>query len=182
MSKFIESYKAAKSRINPEGLLVSSAITATSNMVMIPMEVGITYAIHETSIITDPNLLKLFAIGIIGIANAASVKIQAKALEAKQYSASPVASTLNIMTGKSLLSSAAEHGFTYGVLNTLNPISATAIATGDSELLIDSIAATTMTYPIWAILNNSLILSDRIDPVINKMRNVRKGFSRRLRG
>src|SRR3989339_836804 len=129
MSNVLEAFKSARQRINPEGLLVSGACSYVSPAVMIPLEAGLTYAVHELAKDTDPNLLKIGVIGALAVANAVSVITESKALQRREYSASPVASALNILTERPLISSITGHLVNYAGLSVVNPINLAAIAT-----------------------------------------------------
>lgn len=162
----IESFRSARQRINPEGLAFSGAAALASPAVMLPVQAGLTYAIHEISKETDPTLLKFIAIGILGIANAVSIAAETKALNVDNYSAGPISSTVNILTGKSYLSSLVGHVANYVQLSIVNPINAAALITGNNQLLMESEAATALTFTGWSISMNALILTGRTRPVI----------------
>lgn len=170
----VELYRNARQRVNPEGLAISTTISTASLGVIVPMEAGITYVLHEVGKEVDPNILKFATIALLGIANMASVAIEAKTLKKKQYSSSPIGSTLNVATGKPLLSTVGELAFNHAQLTVFNPINAVAIANSDSQLLAESVAATSFTLSAWSIPMNTLILQGRIDPVVNKMREARQ--------
>jgi hypothetical protein len=181
MSRAIEAFRSARHRINPEGLAASTTLSAVSPFTMIPMEAGVTYAIHEAANITDPNLLKLAVIGILGIANAVSVNTEVDTLRKKNYSASPVGSALNIATGKPLLSSIGEHAVNYAQLSMLNPINAVALINGDGRLLLESAGATSLALTIWLTSMNTLISQGRIDPVVNRIKKTRQTIWSKIR-
>lgn len=181
MSRFRESLRSARERINPEGAIVSTTISAASNAVMLPMEAGLTYLVHEATAITDPTLLKLAATAALGVANLASVRTQAKALKEKEYSASITGSTINILTGKPLLSSVGEHLLTYGILFFTNPINAVALISRNNELLMESAAASSFAYTFWATTWNRLIVNGRADPIVEKMRSARHSISQKFK-
>lgn len=75
-----ERYYAAKGRINPEGLAVTSAIFTASIPSILPIEVGLTTATHMLS---SGDLTKAALIGLSGVANAASVVLESRALRKK---------------------------------------------------------------------------------------------------
>lgn len=87
----------------------NTTLSLASHAVMIPLEAGITYVVHEAGNDVDQTLLKILAIGIIGIANMASVAVETKTLQKQGYSASPVGSMLNTLTGKPVIASVGEH-------------------------------------------------------------------------
>lgn len=170
----------AKGRINPEGIAVTSSITLASIPAILPIEIGLTAAIHELSS-GSPDVGRFSAVVFSGVANAASVSLERRALREKEYSASPVGTTLNIMTGRPVLSSVLEHLGNYAYLTTTNPINAVAIYNQDAQLLIDSLIATSLTLPLWYMPFNKLILAGKIDPFVNKMKSIRESISERIR-
>jgi hypothetical protein len=174
MPNLRESYRAARQRVSFEGLSVSTTIAFGSNAVMIPLETVITEGIHQVGTVTDPNLFTFGGLILLAAANAISIRAEAKALREKLFSASPVASTLNIMTGKSYVSALGEHAFSYTTLSVLNPINAVAIINNDHQLLAESVGATLLAYPLWLTSMNTLISQGRVDPVVNGIRRVRK--------
>lgn len=173
-------YDSAKERINPEGLAVTSSIFLASIPSILPIEATLTYAIHELSG-DNPDLARAALVGVSGVANIASVALESRALKEKEYSASPYGSAFNIMTGKPVVSSVLEHAGNHAYLQLTNPISAIAIYNSDSQLLIDSIIATSLTIPLWFIPFNALILSGKTDPFVNKMKSVRESAMRKFR-
>jgi hypothetical protein len=170
----MEVIRNARERINPEGFAASTAISTASWGTFIPMEAGITYTIHEIAQQTDPNALKIAIAGGLGIANAASIALEARALRRKQYSASPVGTTLNIATGRPLISSVGEHVLNNVQLNLMNPINAVALLNNDPQLLSESVAATSFAITLWAGPINHLIAEGKADPLINTMKRVRQ--------
>lgn len=173
-----ERYNSAKGRINPEGVAVTSAIFTASIPSILPIEAGLTTATH---LLADGDLTKAALIGFSGVANAASVALEARALREKEYSASPYGTTFNIMTGKPVFSSALEHAGNHIYLQLTNPINAIAVYNRDDQLLVDSIIATSLTIPAWFIPFNALIVSGRIDPFVNRMKRVRESVAGKIR-
>lgn len=172
MPNFIEAYRSARQRINPEGLAFSGAVTLSSPAVMLPLQAGITYAIHEIAKEANPTLLKFVAIGVLGIANAVSVAVETKALTNENYSASPVATSLNILTGKPLLSSIGGHFVNYAGLSVLSPIE--AVISGNNKVLLEGAVATTLTLPAWFTSLNTLVLTGKTRPFIETVAKARK--------
>lgn len=168
-----ERYHSAKSRINPEGVAVSSSIFMASIPSILPIEAGLTTAAHYLSAGT-PDLARLTLIGLSGAANIASVALEARSLREKEYSASPVGTSLNIMTGRPMMSSALEHLGNQAFLTLTNPINAIAVYNCDDQLLVDSLIATSLTIPVWFIPFNALIISGRTDPFVNGMKRIRE--------
>lgn len=177
MKNLLEAYEGARRKVVPEGLAFSGAVTLSSPAVMLPIQAGLTYAAHEIAKDADPNLLKFIAIALIGIANAASVTAETKALSRENYSASPVATTLNILTGKPLLSSIGGHLVNYAGLSVLSPIEA-AIA-GDRKVLLEGAVATTLTLPAWFTPLNTLVLTGKTRPFVEKVAGIRRNILKR---
>lgn len=180
MPSLKERYRSAKSRVNPEGVAVTSSIFMASIPSIPALEVCLTTVTHILSSGT-PDLARATLIGISGVANVASVALEARALREKKYSASPYGSAFNIMSGKPVASSALEHVGNHIYLQLTNPINAIAVYNRDDQLLVDSIIATSLTIPVWFIPFNALIVSGRIDPFVNKMKRIRESVSGRIR-
>lgn len=180
MPSLRERYRSAKSRTNPEGVAVSSSIFMASIPSILPIEAGLTTAVHQLSSGT-PDLARFTLIGISGAVNIASVALEARALREKEYSASPVGTTFNIMTGKPVVSSALEHLGNHIFLTLTNPINAIAVYNRDDQLLVDSLIATSLTIPVWFIPFNALIISGRIDPLVNGMKRIRESVRGKIR-
>ncbi len=173
-----ERYQAAKSRVNPEGIAVTSAIFTASIPSILPIEIGLTTATHMLS---SGDLPRAALVGLSGVANVASVAFEARNLREREYSASPYGTTFNIMTGKPRLSSVLEHAGNHVYLQLTNPINAIAVYNRDDQLLVDSIIATSLTIPAWFIPFNLLIASGRIDPFVNRMKTVRESVVGKIR-
>lgn len=180
MPNFREAYRSAKGRINPEGVAVTSFIATASIPSMLPIEIGLTTAIHEMAR-GDPNLVRLTAVVLSGAANAASVALEARALKKTEYSASPGGTALYIMTGKPEVSSALEHGLNYAQLTLINPINAIAIYNNDAQLFVDSLIATSLIIPLWNLPFNGLIVQGKMDSIVNRMRRGRKSIWGRIK-
>lgn len=181
MLKTIEVLRAARQRINPEGLAISLTLAYTSPAVIVPLEAGLTYVIHEIGKGTDPNLLRLTAIGVFGLASAISVATEARALRVQEYSASPTASLLNVLTGRPFLAALGGHLFNYTQLLVLNPINMVAIISADGRLLAESVGSTSLALTLWLTTMNSLISAGRIQPVVEKIRAVRQSIMKIVR-
>ncbi len=179
MPNAIETFRSARQRINPEGLAFSGAVTLSSPIVMLPLQAGITYAVHEASKEANPTLLKFFTIGILAVANAASIAAETKALAKENYSASPVASTLNILTGKPLLSSLGGHLFNYAGLSALSPIEAAIV--GDKKVLLEGAIASSLTLPIWFTSLNTLVLTGKTRPFIETVARMRRVVEKKFK-
>lgn len=173
MSRFTEAFRCARQRINPEGLAVGAALSYISPAVMIPMQAGLTYVIHEIAQDADPDIFKICAIGLLGIANAISVGAETRTLRSNEYSASPVASTVNILTGKPLVSSIGSHLVNYAQLSILNPINAAAIWNQDTQLLAESASATSLTLTAWFTGLNILLSRGKTKEVIRGIQTAR---------
>ncbi len=180
MPRFVESYRSARDRINPEGVVVATTMGAVSFPLMIPLEASITAAIQEFTN-GEPNLARLGVIAASGLANAASITIESRALREKEFSGSLGGTTWNIMTGKPRLSSTLDHLANYGLLTVANPVNAVAIYNSDSQLLIDSLIASSIVIPLWDIPVNTLIVKGKIDPVVKKMRSIRESLVNKFR-
>ena len=181
MPNIKEAYSSAMKRVNPEGLAISTTVAYASLGFIVPMEAGITYAIHEAAKVTDQSALGLGIAAVVGITNAVSVAVETRTLEKKKYSASPIGSALTAATGKPLASSIGEHIFNNVQLSILNPINAVAVVSNNPSLLVQSMAATSIALSLWDIPINSLILRGKIDPLVDGMRSVRKAVWGRIR-
>jgi len=181
MPNIKEAYTNAKQRINPEGLAFTAASNVTSYVIFPPMEGAITYAAYEAANHLDQDLLKFFAVGLLGIANAASVGIESKALEHDNYSASMTSSTLNIVTGKPLVSAIGGHIGNYVGLTIFNPLNIFALSTKNYSLLLESEGAASVALTSYFITLNSLIINGKTQPFIDRVRKVREGITKRVR-
>ncbi len=181
MSRTIEAFRSARERINPEGLAFSTAVTFVSPAVLPAVSAGVTLAVHELAKETNPELMKILAIAVLGTLNALSVTAETKALKADNYSASPVSSSLHILTGKPLLSSLAGHALNYAHLSLLKPINWYAITTKNSELLIESEGSTTMMLTAWFTTLNALVLTGKTKPFVEKVKEVRLAIGNKFR-
>lgn len=135
MPNLKEAFVSARQRINPEGLVFSVTASATSLAVLPPLGVGATYVIHEVASVTDPTLMKIAGIAVIAACNTVSVVKETNVLDSDNYSASPVSTTLNVLTGKPLLSSIGGHIANYAPITLFNPINAYAIVDNLTEVI-----------------------------------------------
>lgn len=180
MPNVIESFRSARRRINPEGLVFSASVTAASTAILPAFSAGVTYAVHELAKETDPTLIKILAIGILGILNGASVTVETKALRSKEYSASPVSSTLYVLTGKPLLSSLGGHAINYAQISVLNPINIFSVATKNNELLVESEGSAAFILTIWLASLNTLVLKGKTQPFVNGVKKVRQVIGEKI--
>ncbi len=148
---------------------------------IMPMQAGITYAVHEFGKEVSPDIYRIFVIGAIALINAISVATETKALTEKKYSSSPISSTLNIATDKPLVASLGSNAINYAQLSVLNPINAGALLTENGSLLLASAASTSIALGLWRTIMNTLIMQGKIDPVVNNIRKARETFTKRFK-
>lgn len=181
MQNPIEVIRSARQRINPEGLMFSAAVTAASPAVLTSAASGMTFIIHQLAQEVDPNLMKIGTIGVISLLNIASVIAETKALKSHEYSASPVSSSLYILTGRPLISSLVGHLLNYAQISVLNPINVFAIATNNTELLIESEGSASLVLTAWFTTLNTLVLQGKTQPFVDKVRQIREGVQEKFR-
>lgn len=181
MPNIKESFRSARKRINSEGLMFSGAVTAISPAIIPTVGAGVTFAVHEIEKDADTALVRILTVGVLGLLNAASVATETKALRDHNYSASPLSSTLNVLTGKPLLSSLGGHLVNYAQLSALNPINIFSVATKNSELLLQSETALSLTLTAWFISLNSLVLQGKTQPFVEGVGKVRQAIRKRLK-
>ena len=168
----------ARSRVSPKALEITGAITAASVIVYLPAEqAGLTYAIHDLGGISH-DLINITAVGL-GMANAASVALEKYTLEDNGYSASPIGTPLNIITGKPLFSSVVEHVLDYIQLTA--PINLIALYNRDLQLLIDNFVAASVIIPFWNIFWNRLIILGKMDPFVDKIEEIKEATWGRIK-
>lgn len=184
MSSIIEAFQRAKHRINPEGLEISATLTGASIFVIPPLQAALTSVLHEISREVPPDVIKLGAVGILACLNAASIIVESRTLRKKQYSASPIASTINVATGKPILSSALGHIVNFAISSGLNPVNIVNIVSlmaGDQgRMFAENAVGVGLALGLWNIGFNTLILNHRIDPVVKVMKNAQQAISKRF--
>lgn len=167
-------------KIPPEGIAITSAITLVSLSLVVPIEAGIT-AVVKSATTSDGDLARTAAVGLSVAANAASMFLEAKTLREKKYSSSPGGVILNAVTDEPLASSIAEHGLNLALLAATNPINYVALYNNDTQLLTDSLIASSLTVPLWNTIFNLLILKGRIDPVVEEVKKIKNKISQTLK-
>ncbi|MBI2074434.1 MAG: hypothetical protein HYT83_01195 [Candidatus Levybacteria bacterium] len=182
MSRLKEAIAAARQRVNPDGFAASLAISPIYSVIGGPIATGIAFGTHEVLREVDPELLKYFVIGILGAASLLSVVLEAKALELKKYCASPVASTIYGLTGNSVVGSSGGH-----FINLLELSAPSAVAnmlaalTENDTFIMESLGTTAFVWTTWFITMNTLVLSNKIDPVANGIKKVRKAAEKSVK-
>jgi hypothetical protein len=179
-----ERLQQAKQRINPEGLAVSGTLAGASILAIPTVQAALTYSINEFSKEIPTDAIKYTALGILACTNLASIAIESRTLKKQQYSASPIASSINVATGKPVVSSALGHTVnfiqSYG-LNPVNLISVGSLLAGDQgRLFAENAIGVGVALGLWNIGFNSLISNNRIEPIVGKMRDIRQTISERL--
>lgn len=177
----IETLRSVRQRINPEGLMFSAAVTATSPAIIPSVGAGMTFIAHRLAQENDPDLTKIAAAGIIGLMNVASVVVETKALESHKYSASPISSSFYVLTDRPLLSSLFGHFVNYAQISVLNPINIFAVATKDTQLLIESEGAFSLALTSWFTSLNTLVLLDKTRPFIDSVKKIREAIQEKFR-
>ncbi len=175
-----ERFLEARKRLNPEGLVFSASASATSPAILPAVGVGTTYIIHELASMTNPSVVKVASIAILGACNTISIKTESKALQKDNYSASPISSTLNVVTDKPLVSSITGHLINFIPLSVLNPINLYAIATRNYTLLAQSEGAGSLALTTYYTTLNTLILKGKTEPFIKGVRKVRDVINRKI--
>lgn len=186
MSRVREALQQAKQRINPEGLVISSTLTGASIFAIPTFQAALTYVLNEISREVPTNIIKLGAVGILACVNAASIVVESRTLRKKQYSASPIASTINVATGKPILSSSLGHiinfAQSYGLINPVNIANTIQLIAGDQgRMFAENAVGVGLALGLWNIGFNTLILNHHIDPVVKGMRNARQAISKRFK-
>lgn len=172
-----EAWEQAKQRVNPEGLAISNILTGSSILIIPPLQAALTYAIHELSGEVPTDIVKLLSIGILGCINVASIYAETRTLNQERYSASPIASTLNVAIGNPSVASLLGHGINFMMSYGLNPINLLSIGSlvgGDQgKLFAENAVGVGIALGSWNIGFNTLISTHRVEPVVNGMRNIR---------
>lgn len=172
-----ENFRAMQQRFNPEGLAVSATLASASPFAIIPLHALLTIALHETGREVPTHTLQYIAIGMLGVSNIVSSYVESRALNGYNYSASPTASTINMMTGHAFLSSGFVHMSNFATFFLFNPVSAYAFVNGDGRLLTESAGSVTLALTSWRTAMNTLILQGKIQPVVKRIRTMRRSVT-----
>lgn len=172
--------KKNSQRINPEGLTVSTTAASLSGLLW-GVQGAMTLAMHELSNEVNPDLKKFIVIGTLGIINALSIAAETGSLRSKNYSASPLSSFFNIVSGKALGSSALSHLVNYTEATIINPINIAAVATSNSQLFWESELSAAYVFTGYSIFVNTLILTGATKFLTEPVRKVRVAATQRVR-
>lgn len=185
MSRFIEALhldkateafhsakQTARQKIGPRGLFVSTLLSTAAFPILVAAEGGLTHEINALAAVTDPNLFKLTAIGVLGLTNVASIALESRTLAKKRYSASLASTTFNTKTDKPSIAALGGHIYSYAKYAVLNPANVIALLNSDSKLAGEGAISTSLTMVSWYMVMNTLILKNRIDPVLDVLKSV----------
>ncbi len=172
-----ENFRTMQQRFNPEGLAVSATLASASPFAIVPLHALLTIALHETGKEVHTDTLKYIAVGLLGFSNMISSFVESRALQRYNYSASPTASTIHMMTGHSFLSSGFVHMSNFATFFLFNPVNAYAFVSGDERLLTESAASVALALTSWRTAMNTLILKGKIQPVVRTIRTTRKSVA-----
>lgn len=181
MEALIKKYNAAKEAAHPDKILIAGLIAASSVPAIVPLQIFLTYLTHETSKDISPEGIQILAVAIIGLANAISIAVETKALEKKQYSASPMSTILKVFIGNSLGISSAGHMINFVQIYLANPVHLlnflTLQAGGGNRLFVENAIGVTLSLSLWKLIFNGLILLIDID----KLKEPAKKISNKLK-
>lgn len=174
MLKLKEKYTDARARVKPEKLAISTGIAGLSIFTILPLQSVLTYILHEVGKEIPTESLRMLAVATIGLANAASIAVETTTLNQKEYSSSPVVTTVRMLSGNSLGVSIGGHILRFMQAYGVNPVHAfniAAAASGDGgRLFLENATAVTLSLVIWNISCNALILQDSAEKLLSKFR------------
>lgn len=162
MSTFIEKYEAAKRAVHPDKFVVAGGIALLSIPILVPLQSYLTYLIHESGEQLSTEWLQILAVAIIGLANTISIAVETKALEEKQYSASPMSTTLKVFIKNSLGIATAGHAINFAQIYLVNPVHLINFYSlqvgGGSRLFFENAIGVTLALSAWKLFFNTGII------------------------
>lgn len=162
MNRLLERYEAAKQAVHPDKLVIALGIAVLSLPVLVPLQSFLTYLVHESGEQLSTEWMQILAVAIIGLANAASIAVETKALEEKRYSASPMSTTLKVIIENSFGIATAGHIINFLQIYLANPVQILNFITlqsgGGNRLFFENAIGVTLALSAWKLIFNGLIL------------------------
>lgn len=177
-------------RFNLEGTTFAGMLGVLSTPLSVVHAV-LTKVLHESSEQITDDQLWVIAIAMMGLVDLVGIPLETRALKKKHYSASLSASTIYDSTGHAWLGATVNHLLHYPRAFAFNPVIYTKIAEAvmggngpiihtlkdvvtreGGRLAAESIIGVTITYGLWSIAFNHLILTERAEPVVDRIRQM----------
>lgn len=176
-------------RFNLEGMTLTGALGVLS-LALVPVHSTLTVLIHESSEHISDEHMWVIAVAVLGVVNLIGIPLEAKTLEKTHYSSSASATATYDATGNPWLGSVVNHLQHYPRAVALNPIVYAKIwemligqgmtwhglqeliGREGGRLTAESAITVTATLGLWSIAFNYLILTERAEPVVDRIRQI----------
>lgn len=177
-------------RFNLEGMTFTGVLGVLS-LGLIPVHSTLTVLLHESSEQISDEQMWVIAIAILGAVNLVGIPLEAKTLKKTHYSSSASATALYDATGNAWLGSIVNHLQHYPRAIAFNPIVYVkiwelmmgqggitwltlqeVIGREGGRLTAESAITVTATLGLWSIAFNHLILTEKAEPVVDKIRQM----------